>query len=118
MKETYILLACGMLGVAIHTLMKAQSLKTDMEKANLEFVFSKYWQKDILGIAVSFLSVFVWLFLQPEVSAKYIGLQNWIRASYFAMGMMGSYVIQLLLSGSKRWLRKQIDVKTDKADLK
>lgn len=116
MDETHVLLTLGMLGVAIHTLMKAQSLKTDMEKANLEFVFSKYLSKDFLGIAISFLSVFVWLLLQPEVSAKYQGLQNWIRGSYFAIGMMGSYVIQLLLSGSKKWLRKQIDEKTNKAD--
>lgn len=116
MQETYILLCLGMLGVAIHTLMKAQSLKTDMEKANLEFVFSKYLNKDFLGIGISFLSVIVWLFLQPEVSTKYPYLQNWVRGSYFAIGMMGSYIIQLFLSGSKKWLRKQIDVKTNKAD--
>lgn len=116
MKETYILLIIGTLGVFIHTLIKAQNLQKDMEKANLEFVFAKYLQKDWIGIFVSWLCVIAWLYLYPEAAIKYPSILNWLRGSFFAVAFIGSYAIQLWLSGSKKWLRKQIDVKTDKAD--
>lgn len=120
MNETLILLLIGFLGVVIHSLMKAQSLQTDAEKANVEFDFKDtYLKKDYLGIIISFLQVLLWLLIVPEVSQKYVWLQNWIRVSFAAVSFLGSYLIQMALSKAKKYIRTEVDIKTNElSDLK
>lgn len=112
----FILIVLGILGVIAHCLIKAQSLKTDARVANVDFSFMDYLKKDYLGIALSFLAVFVWLLVFEEVAVKYKSLQDFVRVSFFLMGLVGSYLIQTVLSKAKKEIRTRVDHKTDELD--
>lgn len=116
--ETIIYLFLGCLGVAAHSLMKANSLQKDAVAANLEFSFSDYLKKDWLGISLSFVSVLAWLFLFGEVALKYPKISDYIKCSFFGMGFLGSYLIQTLFSRGKKLIRNTVDEKTNIADNK
>lgn len=116
MDKTLILLYAGLLGVVVHSVIKAQTLSNDAAAANLPFKFTDYLKKDYLGIILSFLAVLVWLLLFDEVAVKYDSLQNFVRLSFFAMGALGSYIIQLALSRAKQAIRKKVDVATNELD--
>lgn len=110
-------LLVGFLGVLIHCFLKANSLNQDARVANLKFNFwTDYIQKDAFAILVSFLMVFLWLFLFKEVAAKYKSLQDFALTSFGVMGAMGSYIAQLALSRAKKQIRQVIDLKTNIAD--
>ena len=111
------LLVCGLLGVISHCLIKAQSLKTDATKANLSWKFEDYIKNDYLGILLSFVSVLAWLLLFEEVATKYGALANFARVSFFVMGLVGSYLIQTVLSRAKKQIRETVDRKTDALDV-
>lgn len=116
MNRELILVIVGIFGVLSHCLLKASSLKSDAKAANIPFKFVDYLKDDYLGIALSFISVFVWLLLFEEVATKYTSLQNFVRASFFMMGIVGSYLIQLVASKAKTKIRNVVDVKTNLAD--
>jgi len=85
----------GLLGLLFVTIAMAISFQNDAVKANVEFSFQKYFQREALNILLSVVSVLAWLVLFGEVAEKYPGIQNFIRCSFFAMGAIGSWAIQL-----------------------
>lgn len=114
---TYEPILLGLLGVISHSLIKLNSLRTDAIKANMAFDWKKdYLYLDFLGIILSLLSVFVWYFIFGEWVAKYPTLEGFTLTSFFVMGFVGSYALQLALSRSKKKIREVIDQKTDIAD--
>lgn len=118
MPENYwLLLAAGMAGFIFHSLLKLKSLNDDSIAANLEFnVWRDYIKKDMFGILAAFLSPFVWLLLFGEIAAKYPALQEFALTSFFVMGALGSYLLQLLLGRAKKQIRRVVDEKTNIAD--
>lgn len=111
-------LIAGVLGFLFITISKMKSLQTDAEKANLKFIYSEYFKKDLLSIILSFLSIFVWQILFSEISTKYPQLNTFVKCSYFVMGAFGTWFLQTLLSKTKGWIRKVVDEKTNIADNK
>lgn len=116
MKENLILMLLVLLGIVGHSILKANSLVKDAEKANVPFTWKDYLKKDILGISISLVAGIAWFFLFEEVATKYPALQNFVRCTFFGMGALGSYVCQLAFSRAKTFIRKQVDFKTDVAD--
>ena len=114
--DILIYLLIGALGVIGHCLMKASSLQKDASTANIDFSFTDYLRKDALGIALSFLAVVMWVFLFEETMKFYPKLENWIRLSFAEMGFLGSYIIQVLFSKSKKYIRSVVDEKTNELD--
>ncbi len=119
MNQALILDLCGIAGVLFHCLLKLNSLLTDARVANIDFRWRKdYLQKDIVPIMLSFLSVVIWHLVFAEVAASYPKISAFARVSFVGMGMLGSYLIQLLMSRAKKQIRKVVDQKTDIADNK
>ena len=117
MNETAVLLLLSVLGMLGHSLFKMSSLKKDYLIANRPFnPLTDYIYKDYIGILLSLITSVAWFFLFGEVAAKYPALEGFTRVSFFAMGGMGSYAIQLFFSVSKKYIRKVVDYKTNKAD--
>jgi hypothetical protein len=69
-----------------------------------------------MGMAASVLSVFIWALLYPEVVIKYPAIEGWIRGSFFVMGAMGSWVLQMALGKTRGYIRNIVDTKTNIAD--
>lgn len=115
-KEILFILA-GAAGVLFHCLLKLQSLLTDARAANINFnAWRDYWTRDFVSIALSFLSVGIWLLVFGEIAAKYTSLQAFAITSFVVMGAIGSYLIQLALSKAKKKVREVIDAKTNELD--
>lgn len=115
-ENTFICLLIGFLGVFIHCLFKAKSLITDGEKANVKFTVRDYIEKDWFGISISLTMVIVWLLIFPEVATARPNILNFVRISFGAMGLFGSYIIQSIFSRGKSYIRNIIDKKTNIAD--
>ena len=110
-------LATGIAGFIFHSLIKLRSLKTDATAANLPFsAWKDYVLKDIYGILAALFSPFVWLLLFGEIAAQYQALEKFALTSFFVMGALGSYLLQLLLGQAKKQIRKVVDEKTNIAD--
>lgn len=116
MENNFVLLVIGILGVLVHCLIKANSLLTDASKANVKFTAKDYIEKDWLGILLSLTVVFIWLLIFPEVASVKPNIVNFVRISFGAMGLFGSYIIQSIFSRGKSYIRSVIDKKTDIAD--
>lgn len=118
MQDNHFYILCGMCGVIVHTLMKFQSLAKDAEKANIKLSFKQFVVNDWAGMLLAIVPVFVWLMTFAEAANKYPALRDYIRISFFLVGMVGSYALQQISSKSKEWIREVIDRKTNIADKK
>ena len=117
MEEKLLFLLVGFLGFIFHSLLKLKSLNDDSRAANLPFnVWRDYVQKDIYGILAAAMAPFVWLLLFGEIAAKYPALHSFALTSFFVMGALGSYLLQLLLGQAKKRIRNVVDEKTNIAD--
>ena len=114
--DTLIYFILGFFGVICHCLMKSDSLSKDAESANIDFSFIQYLKADWRGIALSFMSIFIWFLLFEETAKQYPKIEDWIRASFCGMGFFGSYIIQTFSSKAKKVIRNIIDEKTNIAD--
>lgn len=114
------ILVCVLLGIAgvlFHSIIKLRGLLEDARVANVNFQpVRDYWLRDAPSILLSLLSVFVWVFLFGEIAKAYPKIEAFVRTSFFVMGAIGSYVLQLVLGRAKKQIRQVVDVKTDKAD--
>jgi len=116
MKPEIITYICGGAGVLIHNLIKYNSLRTDAAKANTSLSFFKYLSQDWVGILISLTVSLLWPIVFPEVTKQYSQVGDFPLLSSFAIGMMGSYIVQNFYSKSKEGIRQVIDYKTDIAD--
>lgn len=117
MSEQLVLIVCGILGVVFHSTIKCKGLLEDARVANINFEWKKdYVKKDFAGILASFLAVAIWYFIFGEAAKAYSKLQAFPRISFFVMGGIGSWGLQLLLGTAKKGIRKIVDKKTDIAD--
>lgn len=116
--EQLICIGLGFLGVICHSLIKANDLQTDAKSANLVFTFKDYLKTDWFGYTASFIAVIVWAFVFSEVSTKYPKIEDYIRLSFFGIGLTGSYIIQKIFSKGKKIIRNVVNEKTNIADNK
>lgn len=117
MNNQLLFLLTGIAGFIFHSLIKMKSLQEDSRVANLNFnPFRDYIVRDIYGILAALFSPFVWLLLFGEIAAQYPALEKFSLTSFFVMGALGSYILQLLLGQAKKQIRKVVDIKTNIAD--
>lgn len=116
MENNLILFACGFLGFFIHCLIKANSLITDAGKANVSFTVKDYIVKDWFSISLSLSMIMIWFLVFPEIANARPNILNFVRISFGAMGLFGSYIIQTVFSRGKSYIRSIIDKKTNIAD--
>lgn len=117
MNQQLLFLLTGVAGFIFHSLIKLRSLSNDAAAANVPFnAWDGYVKKDIYGILAALFSPFVWLLLFGEIAAQYPALEKFALTSFFVMGALGSYLLQLLLGQAKKQIRKVVDEKTNIAD--
>jgi len=107
--EYFIYFIGGFLGVFIHCVIKANSLMTDAKRLKVDFTIKDYLTKDFLGVSLSIAMIFVWLLIFGEVGLKYPKILDYIRASFIAMGLFGSVIIQAIFNKGKAYIRDKID---------
>jgi mannose/fructose/N-acetylgalactosamine-specific phosphotransferase system component IIC len=117
MLQNLIYVGIGLLGVLIHTLIKANSLKTRAEKANIKFLIRNYFDKDWISILISVCIVFFWLLIYQEVMNKYLLKYTDLIGTIFGLiGFLGTYILSKILSVSEKRINNIIDEKTNELD--
>lgn len=117
MSEIFFYAIIGVAGVLFHSLIKLNGLVKDAQVGNVSFhPWEDYWKRDAVSIIMSLLSVGVWLLLFGEVAERYPAIKGFTRTSFFVMGALGSWAIQLGLGGAKKYIRGIVDIKTNIAD--
>ena len=96
-------------GVFMHCCIKANSLMTDAKRLKVDFTVKDYLSKDFIGICLSISVIFVWLFIFPEVANVRPNLLNFVRLSFFAIGLFGSVIIQAIFNKGKAYIRSKIE---------
>lgn len=114
--EYLIYLLVGFGGVVAHSLIKLKQMSKDFQKTNLSLSFEDYLKKDKYAILLSFLVVFLWLALFGEAAQQYPKILTFTRFSFFAMGAIGSYLVQAGMSRAKEELRQKWNEKTNILD--
>jgi len=106
----------GFLGLLFVTLHKMQDTKKDFAVANQPFVVKKFFQEEFIAIAMSFvviclmaITVKEWMQVSPKVA-------DYVTIIFALGGAIGSWAFLLFLGGSKKYIRKIIDEKTNIAD--
>ena len=122
MSENMILILLGIAGVIFHCLEKMKNLRDSALSANLTFHwYQTYVKKDMIAIALSFISVFIWYGTFGEVGKKYSVVLDFTRISFVLAGITGSYIIQLIADiakgSAKKTIMKYVDVKTNISDI-
>lgn len=108
--------AAGYIGVIMHCCLKYRSLKTDATKANLQLSLKDYLVKDIAGLIITALCPILWVLISDEAFKFYPKLENFYIGMSTLIGLSGSYLIQTVDNGTKRWIRKNVDEKTNELD--
>lgn len=106
----------ALLGLLFVTLNKMQSCKTDFKVANEEFVIKKFFKDELIAILTSLtfivlmaITVKEWINVNPIV-------EDYVTVIFALGGAIGSYAFLVFLGGSKKYIRKIIDKKTNIAD--
>lgn len=113
MNEQIICAILGILGVIAHSALKYKALKEKATAGNIKFSFAVYLSQDAVSIVLSLVAVGVWLFLFNEAAQKYPQVKEYTRTSFFAMGIVGSYLIQYFFSNADKKITAIIDSKTN-----
>lgn len=112
----YIYLLAGLLGILFQVLAKMSALKKDFEVANQVFVPAKFFEKDWIGISSSVVSVLILAIVLPDILKVRPDLINLVRILFVMTGAIGSWAFSLILGGTKKYIRKVVDEKTNIAD--
>ncbi len=114
MNQQLLFLLTGIAGFIFHSLLKLKSLNDSFNDASMPFdVYKDYILKDRWGILAALFSPFIWLLLFGEMAAKYPAIKEFSLTSFFVMGALGSYILQLILGRAKKQIRKVVDDKTN-----
>lgn len=107
---------CGMLGLAISTILILRSLAKKAQAAKLIFDPLDYFKLDWYTPAASLLTIILGLFL-VDVTLKWNpGLLNWMKLFFAALGYLGSDVAARIFSAMSNRLDAAISSKANDAD--
>ena len=113
--EILIRLLLGFAGVLVHCLKNFDSLKKDAKAIKIQFSVRDYFESDWLSISLSLIAVLVWPFIFDEAANRYAYLEGWVNTSFAAVGLLGSYGIQMLLGRGRSAIRAMASETADKA---
>lgn len=106
----------ALLGLIFVTLHKMQSLKKDFAVANQEFVIKKFFKDELIGILMSLTVIILMAITVKEwVQVKPI-VEDYVTIIFALGGAIGSWAFLLFLGGSKKYIRRIVDEKTNIAD--
>ena len=109
-------LFAALLGLLFVTLNKMQSCRKDFKVANQEFVASKFFKDELIGILMSLTFIVLMAITVKEWIHVDTRVENYVTVIFALGGAIGSYAFLVFLGGSKRYIRQIVDKKTDIAD--
>ena len=109
-------LFCGILGLAISTVLILRSLSQKSKAASTEFSVKMYFKLDWFTPVGSILTIVLGL-MMVDVTLKWNpALINWLKPLFATFGYFGSDLSSRLFSVMNGYINKAVDYKTDIAD--
>ena len=106
----------ALLGLTFVTLHKMQSVKKDFTVANQTFVIKKFFEGELIGIAMSLIVIVLmaitvkeWIGIKPQ-------FESYVTIIFAMGGAIGSWAFLLFLGTSRKYIRKVVDEKTNELD--
>lgn len=111
----YYLLA-GILGITFCFLGLANEAKKDFKAAGHPFVLKNFFRDEQLSVYMHIVAVLGAAITVNEWGPKAGMLKDFITCIFFLVGIIGPFIVSLIASGSKKYARTVIDLKTNIVD--
>lgn len=114
---SYVMYAlCGIMGLAISTVLILRSLSQKSRAASTEFSVAMYFKLDWFTPVGSLLTIVLFL-MMVDVTLKWNpSLVNWLKPAFATVGYFGSDISSRLFSVMNGYINKAVDYKTDISD--
>ena len=104
MIEQAICFVVGLLGVYAHAYLSYSGIAKHAKKKKVDLRFIDYMKRDWPGMIFSICGVLAWLLTFGEAANKFPVLITYTRATFFAVGLSGDYIVQKFHSRTKAFV--------------
>lgn len=108
--------AVALVGMALQTVLKIDSLQKKARAANVKFGPQDYFKNDWLSIAASILTIILFLMFLDNLLKWKPAIIDFVKILFAFVGYTGSDIASRLFSVVNNKINSIIDVKTNKAD--
>lgn len=108
-------LLAGLLGITFFFLGQANETRKDFKAAGNPFVPFKFFKDEFISILLHFVAVLILAITVNEWSNYSAVVKKYITCIFALGGIIGPWLISLISSTSKKYIRKVVDIKTNVA---
>lgn len=106
-------LLAGLLGITFFFLGQANETRKDFKAAGNLFVPSKFLRGEFISILSHIVAVLILAITVNEWSVYSPTVQKYITCIFALGGIIGPWLISLISSASKKYIRRVVDIKTN-----
>lgn len=108
-------LLAGLLGITFFFLGQANETRKDFKAAGNAFVPKEFLRNEFISILLHVVAVLILAITVNEWSTYSPVVQKYITCIFALGGIIGPWLISLISSSSKKYIRKVVDIKTNVA---
>lgn len=109
-------LLAGLLGVIFFFLGQANETKKDFKAAGTPFVFKNFLRDESISIIIHIVAILILAITVDEWSGASTVAQKYITCIFALGGIIGPWLISLIASKSKKYVRTVADIKSNIVD--
>lgn len=115
LKHLYMInyLLAGLLGVTFFFLGQANETRKDFKAAGNQFVPIRFLKDELISISLHLVAVLILAITVNEWSIYSPTVQKYITCIFALGGIIGPWLISLISSSSKKYIRRIVDIKTN-----
>lgn len=106
-------LLAGLLGITFFFLGQANETRKDFKAAGNTFMPGKFLKDEFISILLHVVAVLILAFTVDEWSNYSPLIQKYVTCIFALGGIIGPWLISLISSSSKKYIRKVVDIKTN-----
>ena len=109
-------LLAGLLGITFFFLGQANEVRKDFKANNIEFIPVKFLRDELISILIHIVAVLILAITVNEWSSYSAVVQKYITCIFALGGIIGPWLISLIASKSKKYVRTVADIKSNIVD--
>lgn len=109
-------LLAGLLGVTFFFLGQANEVRKDFKAAGQPFVPKNFLKDESISILIHIVAIMILAVTVNEWSSYSVTVKKYITCIFALGGIIAPWLISLIASSSKKYVRKIVDIKTNIVD--
>lgn len=109
-------LLAGLLGISFFFLGQANETRKDFKAAGQPFILKKFFRDEAISMMLHVVAILILAITVNEWSNYSPTVQKYITCIFALGGIIGPWLISLISSSSKKYIRKVVDIKTNIVD--